>query len=98
MEWLINQFSLQLEFCMDKDESHTGFSADSSPSWDSTGHSSIGTASGQRDRSHCISHLHWVEQLNQHNVVVQSLVVVAEVKRSKGNFRHAVHDMFRVSL
>lgn len=31
---------------------------------------------GQRDGSDCLCHLHGVEELNQHDVIIQSLVVI----------------------
>ena len=37
----------------------------------------VWTPAGQGNRLHCLSDLHRVEQLDQHDVIVQSLVVIA---------------------
>lgn len=36
------------------------------------GERSIGAACGQWDGCDCFGHLHWVEELNQHDVIIQS--------------------------
>lgn len=58
-------------------------SGDVAPARDGAGEACVWAACGQRDGLHIISDLYRVEQLDQHHVIVQRLVVIATERRTK---------------
>lgn len=57
---------------------------DVAPARDGAGEACVWAACGQRDGLHIISDLYRVEQLDQHHVIVQRLVVIATERREIG--------------
>ena len=57
---------------------------DVAPARDRAGEACVWAAGGQRDGLYVISDFHRVEQLDQHHVIVQRLVVIATERRERG--------------